>query len=40
MAPFKLRASFDLAASGSRPMTSTGKIAKRGLVPYGRQGRE
>lgn len=39
MAPFKIPASFDLVAPGSWPMTSTGKIAKRELVPTDRQRR-
>jgi len=36
MAPFKVPASFDFIESGSWPMTSTGKIAKRELIPSGR----
>jgi fatty-acyl-CoA synthase len=37
MAPFKVPVSFDFVESGSWPMTSTGKIAKRELVPSGKQ---
>ena len=37
MAPFKVPASFDFVAFGAWPMTSTGKIAKRELVPSGKQ---
>lgn len=40
MAPFKVPVSFDLVAPGSWPMTSTGKIAKRELVPSGKQRRD
>ena len=40
MAPFKVPASFDFVESGSWPMTSSGKIAKRQLVPAGRKTRD
>ena len=37
IAPYKVPASFDFVAAGSWPITATGKIAKRELVPSGRR---
>ena len=39
MAPFKVPVSFDFVEPGSWPMTSTGKIAKRELLPSGKRGK-
>jgi acyl-CoA synthetase (AMP-forming)/AMP-acid ligase II len=39
MAPFKVPVSFDFVEPGAWPMTSTGKIAKRELLPSGKRGK-